>query len=230
MPSRLNFHDLDALRRLDSCTVSNAIELFEKRLRNEGFAGPSIRCLFPKLQPMVGHAATVKIRSSNPPPEGHFYFDRTDWWDYILSIPAPRVVVIQDLDPVPGSGAFLGEVHCNILTALRCVGAVTNGAARDLPRVESIGFHLFASGISVSHSYVHIVEFGSEVEIGNLKVQPGELLHGDAHGVLSIPAEIAAEIPQAAARLLERERKIIALCRSPEFSMEKLRLAVKESV
>ena len=29
---------------------------------------------------------------------GHAYHDRTDWWNYILSVPAPRFVVVQDID------------------------------------------------------------------------------------------------------------------------------------
>ena len=52
---------LEALRRLDTCTVSNAVETFGLRLRNEGYTDASIRCLFPHLPAMVGHAVTVKI-------------------------------------------------------------------------------------------------------------------------------------------------------------------------
>jgi regulator of RNase E activity RraA len=154
--------------------------------------------------------------------------DRTDWWNYILSIPAPRVVVIQDVDEKPGTGSLLGEMHSNILMALKCVGAITNGAVRDLHAVESMGFQLFAGNVAVSHSYVHIIEVGAPVEVGGLKITPGELLHGDCHGVLSIPLEIATEIPAVAARIIARERKLIGLCRSPQFSPERLREAVKE--
>lgn len=224
----LSPEQLEAIRRLDTCTVSNAIETFEMRLRNEGFADASVRAMFPRLTPMLGYAATAKIRCSGPPPEGHSYFDRTDWWNYLLTIPAPRVVVIQDVDSDAGRGSFLGEVHVNILQALKCVGAVTNGAVRDLPAVAMAGFQMFAGGVSVSHSYAHIVEIGEPVEVGRLKIQAGDLIHGDCHGVLSIPKEIAHEIPAVAAKLIEQERKIIALCRSSEFSLEKLRAAVRE--
>jgi 4-hydroxy-4-methyl-2-oxoglutarate aldolase len=230
MSPSLTSEQLEAIRRLDTCTAANAIETFEVRLRNEGFSNRSVRCIFPRFTPMIGYAATVKVRCSGPPPEGHSYLDRTDWWNYILTIPAPRVVVIQDVDKNPGTGAFLGEVHAHILLALECVGAVTNGAVRDLPAVESTGFQFFAGGVSVSHSYVHMVEIGGSVEIGGLKILPGDLLHGDCHGVLSIPKEIAAKIPGVAARIIERERKLIALCRSSDFSLQKLRQAVKEAV
>ena len=219
---------LEALRRLDTCTVSNAIETFEVRLRNEGFADASVRCLFPQLPPLVGYAVTGRIRCSGTPPEGHRYYDRTDWWTYVQTIPAPRVVVMQDVDERPGLGSFIGEVHANILQALGCVGAVTNGAARDLDRVEPLGFQIFAGHAAVSHAYVHIVDFGHPVEIGGLQIRPGDLLHGDRHGILSVPAEVAAEIPAAAIKLLEQEQQVIDLCRSPEFSLEKLRQAVRD--
>ena len=50
----LSPEQLEALRRLDGCTLANAIETFGKRLRNEGSVDATVRCLFPHLQPMVG--------------------------------------------------------------------------------------------------------------------------------------------------------------------------------
>jgi 4-hydroxy-4-methyl-2-oxoglutarate aldolase len=217
---------LEALRRLDACTLANAIETFHQRLRNQGFTDYSIRCLFPRLPPMLGYAATVKIRGSAPPTADSTFPDRTDWWDYILSVAAPRVVVVQDVATQPGLGALIGSVHLNILRALQCVGVVTNGAVRSLPAAKSAGFHFFAGSVSVSHAYVHIVEIGTPVEIGGLKMRTGELLHGDLHGVQSIPLDIAARIPAAAAQVAARKQELIALCKSPEFSLEKLRAAI----
>jgi 4-hydroxy-4-methyl-2-oxoglutarate aldolase len=215
------------LRKIDTCSVANAIENHEVRLRNEGFIQPGIRCQFPAMAPMVGYAVPVKIRCSTPSPEGHPYKDRTDWWNYILKIPAPRVVVIQDVDTTPGLGAFIGEMHATILKTLGCVGAITNGTVRDLPAVAEMGFQLFASGTSVSHAYVHVVEIGREVTIGGLKIQPGELLHGDQHGVVSVPPELAAKIPETVAGNRERERKLMALCQGQDLELQTLRDAVR---
>ena len=217
---------LEALRRLDTCTVANAIETFQERLRNEGFVDHTIRCLFPHLRPMLGYAATIKIRGSAPPTAGKPYADRTDWWDYILSVPAPRVVVIQDTATRPGLGSLVGAVHMNILRTLCCEGVVTNGSVRDIPAAESACFHYFSSGVSVSHAYVHITGIGEPVEIGGLKIKSGDLLQGDVHGVQSVPLDLAPQIPKVAAKIAANEQKLIALCRSPEFSLEKLRAAV----
>jgi 4-hydroxy-4-methyl-2-oxoglutarate aldolase len=224
----LTTEQLEALRRLDACTLANAIESFQQRLRNEGFTDGSIHCLFPQLPPIVGYAVTVKIRGSAPPVAGDTYRDRTDWWDYVVSVPAPRVVVVQDMATQPGLASLLGAVHVNILRALGCVGAITNGAVRAIPAAEDLNFQLFAGSISVSHAYVHIVEIGTPVEIGGLKIQSGDLLHGDRHGVQSIPDEIAVRIPAVAVEIAAEEQSLIKLCQSPEFSIEKLRAAVKK--
>jgi 4-hydroxy-4-methyl-2-oxoglutarate aldolase len=227
MTATLSSEHLQALRQLDTCSVANAIDTFKLRLRNEGYADSSIRCFFPRLAPMVGYAVTLKIRSAAPPLTGHPYVDRTDWWSCILGLPEPRVAVIQDMDAPPGAGAFIGGIHSNILHGLGCVGVVTNGAVRDLPAVEDIPFQLFAGNVAVSHAYVHIVEIGCEVVIGGLKINAGDLLHGDQHGLLSVPRNIAAEIPAVAAKLAEKENKLIALCRSRNFTLEQLSEAVK---
>lgn len=222
----LSAEQLEALRRLDACTLANAIETFHERLRNEGFVDHSVRCLIPHLHPMLGYAATIKIRGSAPPTAGGVYQDRTDWWDYILSLPAPRVVVVQDAATRVGLGSLIGAVHMNILRALNCAGVVTNGSVRDIPSAASAGFPLFAGSVSVSHAYVHIVEIGEPVEIGGLKIRSGDLLHGDLHGVQSIPLDIAPRLPEVAAKIAAQEQELIALCRSPELSLEKLRAAV----
>jgi regulator of RNase E activity RraA len=226
MNAALTPEQLETLRRLDACTLANAIESFHKRLRNEGFADGSIRCLFPQLKPMLGYAATIKIRGSAPPTTDGYYPDRTDWWEYILSLPAPRVLVVQDVATKAGLGSLLGAVHINILRALGCVGAVTNGSVRDIPAAESLGFHLFAGSASVSHAYVHIVQVGGAVEVAGLKIQSGDLLHGDLHGVQSIPLDIAGQISPVAERIAAREQELITLCQSKDFSIGKLRAAI----
>ncbi len=213
---------LAELEKFDSCTISNAIEHFQVRTRNEGFINGSVRCLFPGMAPRAGHAVTARIRSSATPIAGRLYYDRRDWWTYVQSVPAPKFVAVQDVDEVPGLGALLGEIHANIFTALGCAAYVTNGAVRDLPGVEGAGLQSFAGNISVSHSYAHVVDFGTPIEIGGLKVNPGDLLHGDRHGIVCVPVELAADVPAEAARIIETERELIDLCRSPDFSLDRL--------
>jgi 4-hydroxy-4-methyl-2-oxoglutarate aldolase len=130
---------LEQLQQFDTCTVSNAIEQFRVRTRNEDFVNGSVRCLFPDLAPKLGYAATAHIGTSSTPIAGHYYYDRMDWWAYVQTILAPRFIVVEDLDHIAGV---------------------------------------------VSHSYAHIVGYGEPVEVGGLQIKPGNLLHGDQHGVV----------------------------------------------
>jgi 4-hydroxy-4-methyl-2-oxoglutarate aldolase len=184
--------------------------------------------VFDDLPPVVGYAVTARIRCSSPPPVGHNYHDRTDWWNYILTVPAPRIVVVEDVDDRPGLGAFIGHVHASILRALGCVAYVTNGSVRDLPPVRGMGFQLFAKSISISHAFVHLVDFAQPVTVGGLSVASGDIVYGDRHGLLTIPHAILPDIPLVAARMLEQEQRVVELCQSPDFSLERLRSLVRQ--
>jgi regulator of RNase E activity RraA len=110
-----------------------------------------------------------------------------------------------------------GEVNATIFTALGCVGTVTNGSVRDLDEVRAMNFRLFARGVGVSHAYQRVRSVGEPVIVGGLRVEPGDLIHADKHGVLLIPLEVAAELPAAADRLIAREQRLIQWVRSAEF-------------
>jgi regulator of RNase E activity RraA len=217
---------LEELRKLDACSVANAIEKFGVRLRNSGFADSSVRCIFEDFPPMVGYAATIRVRTSDPPMDGDSYYYRLDWLDHLSTVPPPRVLVIEDLDRQPGLGAFIGEVHANILQAMECVAVVTNGAVRDIDGVRALQFQVFAGNLSVSHAFAHLFDFGGPVEVGHMHVQPGDLLHGDRHGLQTVPLEIAQKVAAVARRMSNEEREIIELCQSSAFTLEKLRSAV----
>jgi 4-hydroxy-4-methyl-2-oxoglutarate aldolase len=214
---------LEHLRRLSTCVVASAIETFDVRLPNVGFADSRVRCIFPELPAIIGYAATARVRSSLPPMGGGTYYGRTNWWNAILEVPAPRIVVLQDADQPPGLGAFVGEVHANALQALRCAGLVTNGGVRDLQQVRAIPFQMFAGNVAISHAYAHISGFGQPVEVGGLTIHPGDLLLGDLHGVISIPMEVAGDIPCVAEKILRLRHEMVGLCRSEDFTIEKLR-------
>jgi hypothetical protein len=113
---RMTASEIEQFRQFSTCVVSSAIETFHVRLPNTGFTNSSIRCIFPGQSSIVGYAATARVRSAHPPMDPHTvfdYYERADWWHNILSVPAPRVVVIDDADEHPGLGAFVGAVHAN---------------------------------------------------------------------------------------------------------------------
>ena len=141
----------------------------------------------------------------------------------------PSIVVIEDLDERPGLGAFVGAVHAHILRALGCVALVTNGSVRDVAEIRPTGFQLFASNVAVSHAYAHVFDFGGNVRVGGLNIAPGAAdQQGDVHGVQTIPLEIANKVPAAAREILKRRKRLMDLCRSDDFSVEKLQEIMKQ--
>lgn len=226
-PRPLSPATFDAIRQFDTCTIANAIEHFRVRLRNEGFTRPGLHCVTGGSPRILGYAATCRVRSADPPMSGNTYVDRTDWWQTIGLLPVPRVAVFQDLDAADSGASTIGEVHAAILKAFHCEGIVTNGSVRDVPAVGRMEFPMFAPAVSVSHSYMHVVDFGAPVEIFGLPIRSGDLLFADMHGVVSIPLEIADRVPEVAFAIRAREREIIDLCQSPEFSLERLLQAVQ---
>ena len=225
----LSSEQLEAIRRFDTCTVANAIEQFNIRLRNTGITRPGLSCMTGSEQRILGYAATFRVRTSGPPLTGGRFGDRTDWWSEMEGLPHPTIAVFKDLDTDAGTGACVGEVHAAILKAFDCCGVIIDGSVRDVPEIRDLGLPTFAASVSVSHSYMHIVDIGAPVEIFGLTVRQGDLLYADCHGVLAIPSEIAAELPAVAERLRRQDQRIIKVCQAPGFSPDKLRQAIREN-
>jgi len=218
----LTFEQMDVLRRYDTCTLSNAIERLEIRPRNEGFITGTAHCRFPQLPAVMGYAVTLRMRSSMLPVRGQCYYQHVDFWRYVDSLPRPRIVVVEDADHALGLGALFGEAYARISRSLGCVACVTNGTVRDLPGIEALGFQLFSGGVAVSHAYAHVVDFGEPVDIGGLRIVSGDLLHGDLHGVHSVPLEGIEKLGQLAEEVLRDDRELFALTDSRAFSVDKL--------
>ena len=213
---------LETLRKIPSCSIANAIETFNYQPRNQGFMGPEIKSIFPNMGHMIGYAVTAKI-VADAPPSGHMNVSRTEWVDEIMRIPGPRVLVLEDLDYPNPIGSFWGEVQANLHRALGAVGTVTNGGVRDLDEMQEVGFFAFASCVLVSHAYVHITDVGVPVKVGGLTVNPGDIIQGDQHGVIAVPRDLAADVPDAVKRVEDNEQELIGYANSEGFTVEGLK-------
>ncbi|HZY85880.1 MAG TPA: RraA family protein [Gemmataceae bacterium] len=210
MPSQraLSADDLALLRRYDTPTVCNVIELFDVRPRTAGYTDGRIRACYPKLPPMVGYASTATYRSAAPPRAGNVYSGLAEQVASFAELPGPAVVVFQDLDD-PVASATFGEVMCTTYKAFGAAGLITSGAARDLDQVEALHFPCFSDGVICAHGYCHIPEIGVPVRVGGVMVAPGDLLHGDRNGVTTIPHEIATATAHACAEYMAAEAVVL---------------------
>src|SRR5262245_1505210 len=137
--------DLELLRKYDTPTVCNVVELFDLCPRTDFYLDGRIQACYPKLPPMVGYAATATFRSAAPARAGNVYAGIADQVASFAELPGPAVVVFQDLDS-PVAAATFGEVMCTTYKAFGAAGLITSGAGRDLDQVEGLNFPCFTSG------------------------------------------------------------------------------------
>src|SRR5262245_32312566 len=115
---------IDALRKYDTPTVSNAIELFDAVSRTAGYMDGRIKACYPHLPPMVGYAVTATFRAGAPPRSGDVYRGLDQQVRQLAEIPGPKVVVFHDLDDPPVAATF-GEIMATTYKAFGCVGLIT---------------------------------------------------------------------------------------------------------
>lgn len=221
---------LDALRAWDTPTICNALEVVAPHRRATGFTIEHLHCLDPGLKPIVGYARTATFRSVEPSPlpAEAVKAKRAAYYGYVASPPGPTVVVIQDLDPNPGFGAFWGEVNTAVHKGLGVLGCVTNGSMRDLDDCAP-GFQLLAGKVGPSHAHGHIVDFGGQVNVTGMTVGDGDIVHADRHGAVVVPREAVEKLPAAVELLTRREAVILAAARSEGFDIDTLKRAMADS-
>ena len=209
--------DVTFLKSVDSPTISNAIEPFKVRDRTEGFIGGEVRALFPEMPPMVGAALTVTMTNTPGAPAG-----RENYWhmyETLSRMPAPSVLVVQDVSGAPSRCALAGEVMMTMAKRLGAVGMVTDGALRDVHEVRRLGFAYFARYVVVSHGNFGVVDVGESVTLDGQEIRTGDILHGDANGVVIVPREVLGGLPEAVEEVRTRERATMDFINSPEFTV-----------
>lgn len=219
VPAPLSTELLEKLAATDSPTLSNAIEATESRPLIDGFAGPRIRCLFPHLGVMVGYAVTVQIDTTSPGPAA-IGIGLRELTELVEASPKPVVLVYQDIGPRPGGAAIFGEYAARLMMRLGAIGVVTDGSVRDVPEVQALEMHYFAGGTVVSHGNPRLVRVGVPVVVDGMYVEPGDLIHGDANGILNVPTAIAADLPPIIDRVKSGEKETFEFLESARFSRD----------
>lgn len=221
----MNTAQRQALMALDTPTICNALEVVDPSRRARGFNIKPLVCAQPKLAPMVGYARTARIRAQHPPTTP---VDNLGYYQYIAEGgEIPSVVVVEDIDPIPGFGALWGEVNTNVHFGLGCLGVVTNGSIRDLPDAQP-KFQMLAGMVNPSHAYVHVVDWGNPVTVHGMEVSEHDLIHADLHGAVVIPAATIDDVLTEAARIIKRERVLISAAQQDGFNIESIKAAYRE--
>jgi regulator of RNase E activity RraA len=219
MAEMLSKEQLEELREFDTPTVWNALEGFKLRPNTTGFTWPGLLLRTGNEKPMVGYAVTAKVSGMVAPNAEQKELMFTFFED-IRKMNVPVVAVIEDTDQRP-LGSFWGEVQATTCKALGAVGTLTQGGVRDLNEVGPLGFYFFSTGIMVARAESHLTDRNCPVRICGMTVNPGDLIHADRHGALTIPAEAAPHLAEACRRVAQAELFVLEPCRKAIQTGEK---------
>ncbi len=206
------------LRRVDTPTVCNAIEVAQGKRGFNAFTRGTMLASAPTEPAIVGYAATARISALKPPTEdpATIRSRRMAYYRMMAEAPRPSVAVIEDVDFPDCIGAYWGEVNTCIHKGFGMSGALTNGVMRDLGDLAP-DFPVVAGSIGPSHGFVHVLANAVPVTVFGLSIAPGDLVHADRHGAVVIPPEIVPQIAGAIAKMQETEKLVLDPARSPGF-------------
>ena len=216
MPVALTPDQLAELREFDTPTICNAIETFAVRDGTQGYMGMNVRCLFPEMAPVVGYAVTCKGDSTTFGRSRDAELAMT-LWDAVDAAPDPVILVIQDMGNAEKS-CHAGDMLATTLKALGGVALVTDGGVRDVAGIQEVGVQCFARGIVPAHGTTALFDAGEPVAVDGVPIKTGDLIHGDANGVVAIPGSIATKVALEARKVLEAEAKRREYIGRPGFS------------
>lgn len=214
---------LETLRKCDTPTICNAIEVAQGRRGFAGFTKQTMFCSSPNSAPIVGFARTAKIAGrlapSEPPHE--IRARRIEYFRYMAAGPRPAIAVIEDLDHPNCTAAWWGEVHAAVHKGLGLGGALTNGVMRDLDEMDP-DFVVIAGAVGPSHGFVNVRETATRVEVCGLTINDGDLMHADRHGAVVVPPDVIPVVSRAIETLHATEQIILGPAREPGFDINKL--------
>ena len=222
--------EIEALRDIDTPTICNLLEMVVPERRGHGYTVQHLHCLYPNMRPIVGIAKTATMRAKNPArwSPAEYMEIRAGYFDYLAEGGVPKISVVQDVDERPGYGAFWGEVFSAVHKALGCRGVVTNGSVRDIDMLAP-EFQVLCGLIAPSHAFVHVVQWGCEVNVHGMVVQDGDLVHADRHGAVVVPLDAVRGVLGKLDLMVRKEAVILEAARSADATVDMIKDAWQRS-
>jgi len=208
---------LEAFKAFDSPTIFNAVVL-KLGLPNEDYTDHTIRCLLPEFGPIIGYAVTAEVTTNDADSAA---LPWENYYELLHQTEGPLVAVMRDVDSRPGRGASFGDGMARLHMRLGAVGAIVDGTVRDLAGIRNVGLPIYAWGTVPGHGTFNLTRLNAPITVGQVRVQPGDLIFGDGDGTVRIPLEHAEEILDLAGQVRDKEADIFAFYDAPDFTFEK---------
>lgn len=202
-PPALDPRTAELLARSSVATLTT--QLFARGLRNTFLAGVRPVSAAARTQPMVGTAVTLRYIPAREDVDVLSVFADYDHPQRLAveSTGAGQVLVVDSRGDA--SAASAGEILLTRLLARGAAGVVTDGSFRDSPGIDALPLPAYAAGACATTNLArhHAVDIDVPIGCAGVAVYPGDVIVGDAEGVVCIPRHLAAEIAEPAA---EQER------------------------
>lgn len=220
---------LSGLRKIDTPTITNVVATYPNNPLCLGLHNPwtenwytdiSIRCIYPEMGAVIGHAVTCVYGLPDPNFTGRLSF--MDVVDALDAMPKPTILVIQQKWPagLMAKAGLAGEIMVTSMKAVGCIGMLSNGPSRDVDAVRRLGFQMLLGGVTAGHGEMAVHAVNVPVSVGGMDVAPGDLIHMDENGAVKFPAGKAGQVLENATKMLQGEAEHLARLRAATTAAE----------
>ena len=217
------------LRKIDTPTITNVVATYPKNPLCLGLYNPwtenwytdtSIRCIYPDMGAIVGHAVTCVYGLPDPNYSGRLSF--MDVVDALDAMKKPTILVIQQKWPahLMSKAGLAGEIMVTSMKAVGCIGMLSNGPSRDVDAIRKLNFQLLLGGVTAGHGEMAVQSVNVPVSVGGMDVAPGDLIHMDENGAVKFPKVHAPAVLKNAKAMLDDEARRLVVIRKAKSAAE----------
>jgi 4-hydroxy-4-methyl-2-oxoglutarate aldolase len=218
-----------ALRKIDTPTITNVVATYPKNPLCLGLYNPwtenwytdtSIRCIYPEMGAVIGHAVTCVFGLPDPNYAGRLSF--MDVIDALDAMAKPTILIIQQKWPAElmAKAGLAWEIMVTSMKAVGCIGMLSNGPSRDVDAVRRLDFQMLLGGVTAGHGEMAVQAVNVPVSVGGMDVAPGDLIHMDENGAVKFPADKAEQVLENATAMLAGEAEHLARLRAATTAAE----------
>ena len=192
----LNLSLIEQLREFESALVAEAMGAMGSADPEKYYTGMDIKLLTQTTAPVVGVTLTLTADTSTPGNKAEVA-GLYESYGLIRNSALPVVVMVKSTGSRPGHECILGDGMAKMLKSYGSSGLVTDGGARDIKAVNSVGYAVFGSGTVANHVPIKIEVSREPVTLSGVQFATGDLVHADSDGVLKIPEKYHQGIVEA---------------------------------
>ena len=210
---KLDYKDLETIRDFGSAMIADSVKINMEKTSNNlssqpiNYTGPEIKSLLPQFGPVVGKIITAEVTTNDPDSDGLSW---DDYYDLIGQETLPIISIINGM----------AAVH----KALGVVGVVIDGTVRDIEGIRQIKLPVWGKGLVPGHGAFKLIRVNSQITVGQLLVNPSEILVADSDGCTKIPNNHnVKEIIKNASDITKKEATLHEMLKEPGFTSEKFK-------